>query len=114
MQALTTATIGHAVNRIIKDMIIRYQVMQGRRVSYIPGWDCHGLPIELKVLESLEHGKKAWQLTPVEIRKLARQHAENIITKQMSSFKEWGTMGEWENPYKTMSKFRAYVIWCGC
>ncbi|KAK9374354.1 tRNA synthetases class I-domain-containing protein [Lipomyces chichibuensis] len=94
--------VGHAVNRIIKDMIIRYQVMQGRRVSYIPGWDCHGLPIELKVLESLEHGKKALQLTPVEIRKLARQHAENTITKQMSSFKEWGTMGEWENPYKTM------------
>ncbi|KAK9366662.1 tRNA synthetases class I-domain-containing protein [Lipomyces kononenkoae] len=94
--------IGHAVNRIIKDMILRYQVMQGRRVSFIPGWDCHGLPIELKVLENLE-ASKARQLTPVEIRKLARQHAENTITKQMISFREWGTMGEWHNPYKTMN-----------
>ncbi|KAK9235343.1 tRNA synthetases class I-domain-containing protein [Lipomyces kononenkoae] len=93
--------IGHAVNRIIKDMILRYQVMQGRRVSFIPGWDCHGLPIELKVLENLE-SDKARQLTPVEIRKLARQHADNTIAKHMSAFKEWGTMGEWENPYKTM------------
>ncbi|KAJ8098854.1 tRNA synthetases class I-domain-containing protein [Lipomyces tetrasporus] len=95
--------VGHAVNRIIKDMIIRYQVMQGRRVSYIPGWDCHGLPIELKVLESLEDSTKVQQLTAIEIRKLARQHAENTISKQMRSFKEWGTMGEWESPYKTMN-----------
>lgn len=98
-------------------MIVRYQIMQGRKVSYIPGWDCHGLPIELKVLENVGKGKngkkKVAALTAPEIRALARQHADNFITSQMASFREWATMGEWESPYKTMSKLiRIPMILC--
>ncbi|KAK9449877.1 tRNA synthetases class I-domain-containing protein [Limtongia smithiae] len=98
--------LGHAVNRIVKDMILRYQILRGRRVSFIPGWDCHGLPIELKVLDSVAKGKdgkrKVAAMTATEIRSLARQHADNTITKQMANFREWATLGEWGTPYKTM------------
>ncbi|KAK7203286.1 tRNA synthetases class I-domain-containing protein [Myxozyma melibiosi] len=99
--------LGHSVNRIIKDIILRYQILRGRRVSYIPGWDCHGLPIELKVLEKVGKGKdgkkKVAALTAPEIRALARKHADSFVESQMASFREWATMGEWENPYKTMN-----------
>ncbi|KAK9467054.1 tRNA synthetases class I-domain-containing protein [Lipomyces arxii] len=99
--------LGHSVNRIIKDMIVRYQVMRGRRVSYIPGWDCHGLPIELKVLEQVGKGKggrdRVAKLKPTEVRAMAREHAQSTIANHMRNFREWATMGEWDNPYKTMN-----------
>ncbi|KAK9459436.1 tRNA synthetases class I-domain-containing protein [Lipomyces oligophaga] len=99
--------LGHAVNRIVKDIIIRFKVMEGRRVSYIPGWDCHGLPIELKVLDNVRSSKenkgKQVKLSPIETRTLARKHADSVIQRHMENFRQWGTMGDWDNLYKTMN-----------
>ncbi|KAI0178968.1 isoleucyl-tRNA synthetase [Hypoxylon sp. FL1284] len=90
--------VGHALNKILKDMILRVKVQQGRRVDYVPGWDCHGLPIELKALENSEGAK----LSPVEIRKSARNLASNTVLKQMKSFRSFGVMGDWDRRWTTM------------
>ncbi|ETS81202.1 hypothetical protein PFICI_06204 [Pestalotiopsis fici W106-1] len=92
--------VGHALNKVLKDMILRVKVQQGRRVDYIPGWDCHGLPIELKALGKAEDGGK--HLTPVEIRKSARNLASNTVLKQMKSFRSYGVMGDWDRRWTTM------------
>ncbi|RCH90022.1 hypothetical protein CU098_002672, partial [Rhizopus stolonifer] len=93
---------GHAMNKILKDIINRYKMLQGHKVFYRPGWDCHGLPIELKALEQIRiKGKKS--LTPTEIRKIAREKALLEVDKQMASFKSWGVMGDWNKPYLTLS-----------
>ncbi|KAM7207116.1 isoleucine--tRNA ligase [Rhypophila sp. PSN 637] len=89
---------GHALNKILKDMIVRFKVQQGRRVSYIPGWDCHGLPIELKAVGAAE-GKT---VPPHSIRKAARALASKTVLKQMKSFKTYAVMGDWEGHWKTM------------
>ncbi|KAK9475914.1 tRNA synthetases class I-domain-containing protein [Lipomyces japonicus] len=93
--------LGHAVNKITKDIILRYQILQGRQVSFIPGWDCHGLPIELKVLEKIGK-RKAERLSATELRKLARMHAQATVSKHMKNFREWGTLGDWDQVYLTM------------
>ncbi|KAH7018412.1 tRNA synthetases class I-domain-containing protein [Microdochium trichocladiopsis] len=90
--------VGHALNKILKDMINRVKVQQGRRVNYIPGWDCHGLPIELKALEAAK-GKK---LSRLEIRKAARNLASNTIVKQMKGFQSYGVMADWKRKWTTM------------
>ncbi|KAI1765087.1 isoleucyl-tRNA synthetase [Hypoxylon sp. FL1150] len=90
--------VGHALNKILKDMILRVKVQQGRRVDYIPGWDCHGLPIELKALE----GSQGEKLSPVEVRKSARNLASNTVLKQMKSFRSYGVMGDWDRRWTTM------------
>ncbi|KAI0126614.1 isoleucyl-tRNA synthetase [Xylariales sp. AK1849] len=90
--------VGHALNKILKDMILRVKVQQGRRVDYVPGWDCHGLPIELKALGASD-GKN---LAPIEIRKAARNLASNTVTKQMKSFRSYGVMGDWGRRWTTM------------
>ncbi|KAA8909861.1 tRNA synthetases class I-domain-containing protein [Sphaerosporella brunnea] len=100
--------MGHALNKILKDIVNRVAVLEGKRVVYIPGWDCHGLPIELKALqkasagsvaEAVERGKS---MTPLEIRRQAKQLAEETVQSQMARFKEWAVMGEYEKAYKTM------------
>jgi isoleucyl-tRNA synthetase len=90
--------VGHALNKILKDMILRAKVQRGKRVKYIPGWDCHGLPIELKALSNAKETK----LTPLEIRKAARNLASNTVAKQMKSFRSYGVMGDWEQKWTTM------------
>ncbi|KXJ86791.1 tRNA synthetases class I-domain-containing protein [Microdochium bolleyi] len=90
--------VGHALNKILKDMINRVKVQQGRRIDYIPGWDCHGLPIELKALEAA----KGKNLSRLEIRKAARNLASNTVTKQMKGFRSYGVMADWENRWTTM------------
>ncbi|KAH8682490.1 isoleucyl-tRNA synthetase [Xylariales sp. PMI_506] len=90
--------VGHALNKILKDMILRVKVQQGRRVDYIPGWDCHGLPIELKALG--DSGGK--NLTPIQIRKTARNLASNTVLKQMKTFRSCGVMADWEHRWTTM------------
>eukprot|EP00123_Amoebidium_parasiticum_P016861 comp23613_c0_seq1/m.40171 comp23613_c0_seq1/g.40171 ORF comp23613_c0_seq1/g.40171 comp23613_c0_seq1/m.40171 type:complete len:1003 (-) comp23613_c0_seq1:513-3521(-) len=90
--------VGHALNKVLKDMIVRYKVMRGHRVHYVPGWDCHGLPIEQKVLASVN--RKA--LTPSDIRRRAREFAMRAIDDQRKQFMRWGILGEWGNPYITM------------
>ncbi|KAF2402726.1 isoleucyl-tRNA synthetase [Trichodelitschia bisporula] len=94
--------VGHALNKILKDIICRFQVSQGRRVHYVPGWDCHGLPIEVKALQALKVSHDA--MGPVEIRRAARKLAEKTVEGQKKGFREWAVMGEWDNAYKTMEK----------
>jgi len=94
--------IGHALNKITKDMICRFQVAQGKKVNYIPGWDCHGLPIEIKALQAQ---KKDHAVTDaVSVREAARELATRTVEEQKAGFKDWAVMGDWENAYKTMEK----------
>jgi isoleucyl-tRNA synthetase len=93
--------LGHAVNKILKDIINKYQLLNGRKVRFVPGWDCHGLPIELKVLQSLKPDEKK-NLTPIAIRTKAAQFAKDTIDKQREGFKRYGVWADWEHPYVTL------------
>uniref|UniRef100_A0A8C0IA61 isoleucine--tRNA ligase n=1 Tax=Bubo bubo TaxID=30461 RepID=A0A8C0IA61_BUBBB len=90
--------VGHALNKILKDITNRFYMMRGYKVHYVPGWDCHGLPIELKALSEV---KGAENLSPMEIRQRAREFAEKAIEKQKSAFIRWGVMADWANCYRT-------------
>ena len=92
--------LGHAQNKISKDIINRYWIMQGREVPYVPGWDCHGLPIENKV-ENMVGGDKFRQLPTEKIRELCRKMAVEQVDTQRQGFKRLGVLGEWDNPYLT-------------
>ncbi|CAF93909.1 unnamed protein product, partial [Tetraodon nigroviridis] len=89
--------VGHALNKILKDIRNRFEMLKGRRVHYIPGWDCHGLPIELKALGELTPSS----LTPLQIRQKARAFAEEAITRQKAAFQRWGVMADWDHCYYT-------------
>ncbi|KAF4974158.1 hypothetical protein FZEAL_8923 [Fusarium zealandicum] len=92
--------VGHALNKVLKDMIIRTKVQQGRRVVYRPGWDCHGLPIEMKAL-----GSSATKgLTPVQIRNTARRLASKTVTEQMKGFQALAVMSDWDKRWTTMDR----------
>ncbi|HLP89697.1 MAG TPA: isoleucine--tRNA ligase [Nostocaceae cyanobacterium] len=93
--------IGHALNKILKDIINRYQLLRGRKVRYVPGWDCHGLPIELKVLQNLKAAERQ-NLTPLQLRQKAKEFALNAVDEQRAGFKRFGVWGDWENPYLTL------------
>ncbi|KAB2572323.1 Isoleucine--tRNA ligase [Lasiodiplodia theobromae] len=95
--------IGHALNKVLKDLICRFQVAQGKRVQYIPGWDCHGLPIEVKALQALGNPDRD-NLSPVEVRAAARRLAERTVEEQKEGFRKWAIMGDWDSAYKTMEK----------
>ena len=92
--------IGHALNKILKDIIIRYKSLQGFDTPYIPGWDCHGLPVEHQLFKDLKKTKD--QIDRLEFRKLARAYAEKYVSIQREEFKRLGIMGDWEQPYLTM------------
>ncbi|XP_054651382.1 isoleucine--tRNA ligase, mitochondrial isoform X1 [Dunckerocampus dactyliophorus] len=89
--------VGHALNKILKDIRNRFEMLRGRQVHYIPGWDCHGLPIELKALGELG----AMDLSPLQIRHKARQFAEGAIARQKAAFQRWGVMADWGQCYYT-------------
>lgn len=89
--------VGHALNKILKDIRNRFEMLKGRQVHYIPGWDCHGLPIELKALGEL--GTSG--LSPLQIRQKAREFAEKAITRQKAAFQRWGVMADWDQCYFT-------------
>ncbi|MBI5587636.1 MAG: isoleucine--tRNA ligase [Deltaproteobacteria bacterium] len=93
--------IGHALNKILKDFVVKSRQMMGFSADYVPGWDCHGLPIELQVEKEL--GQKKQELTKGEVRKRCRAYAEKFVNIQREDFKRLGVFGEWENPYLTMS-----------
>ena len=95
--------MGHALNKVLKDVINKYQVLQGRRVRYVPGWDCHGLPIELKVLQSMDMEQRK-ALTPIKLRKKAAAYARKQVDGQMQGFQRWGIWADWEQPYLTLQK----------
>lgn len=90
--------IGHASNKILKDIIIRSKTLAGFDAPYVPGWDCHGLPIELNIEK--QYGKN---LEPRDFRNKCREYAESQIDQQKVDFMRLGVLGEWDNPYKTMN-----------
>jgi isoleucyl-tRNA synthetase len=94
--------IGHALNKILKDIINRYQLLRGRKVRYVPGWDCHGLPIELKVLQNMKAAERQ-NLTALQLRQKAKEFALNAVNEQRDSFKRYGVWGDWEHPYLTLT-----------
>ena len=96
--------IGHALNKILKDVINRSQQMMGKDANYVPGWDCHGLPIEWKIEEQYRaEGKDKDEVPIVEFRKECREFADKWIDIQRDEFKRLGVMGDWEHPYTTMA-----------
>src|SRR4051812_2641748 len=95
--------IGNALNKTLKDIIIRYQSLRGKNAPYVPGWDCHGLPIEFKVSQEL---RKSGDTTvePSAIRKACDAYARKYIDLQRTQFKRLGILGDWDNPYLTLNK----------
>jgi len=96
--------IGHAMNKVLKDVISRSQQMMGKNSHYVPGWDCHGLPIEWKIEEKYRKaGKDKDEVPIVEFRKECREFAAHWVDIQKEEFKRLGVIGDWERPYTTMS-----------
>ena len=101
--------IGHALNKILKDIIIKYRSMKGFYSPYVPGWDCHGLPIELQVDKNL--GKKKEEVDILEKRRHCREYAAQFVDIQRDEFKRLGVLGDWSSPYLTMSyNYEASIV----
>jgi isoleucyl-tRNA synthetase len=101
--------MGTAFNKILKDMIVKSKQMAGFDAPYVPGWDCHGLPIEHKV--DMELGSRKTEMSQVEKRQYCRKYAEKYIDIQRNEFKRLGVLGEWDNPYLTMNyPFEATIV----
>jgi isoleucyl-tRNA synthetase len=97
--------MGTALNKILKDFVVKSQTMLGKRAPFVPGWDCHGLPIEYKVV------KESRALSPLEVRKKSEAFARKFINIQREQFKRLGVFGDWENPYLTMdAKYEAEIL----
>ena len=100
---------GHALNKILKDIILKSKTMSGFDAPYVPGWDCHGLPVELNVEKKA--AKKGITMTPAEFRRECREYAASQIDIQREEFKRLGVLGDWENPYTTMNfNYEANVV----
>lgn len=95
--------LGHALNKILKDIINRYHLSQGKHIYYQPGWDCHGLPIELKALKKLTNDQIE-HISPIKIRNIAGKHAKTAQLRQKNQFEKFGILTDWNNPYITMDK----------
>jgi isoleucyl-tRNA synthetase len=93
--------IGHTLNKVLKDIIVKYRAMTGWQTPYVPGWDCHGLPIELQVEKELGRARKD-ALPTVEVRRRCRAYAEKFVGIQRQEFKRLGVLGDWQRPYLTM------------
>jgi isoleucyl-tRNA synthetase len=93
--------IGHALNKTLKDIVIKYKTMQGYDSPYVPGWDCHGLPIEHQLFKELKIAKH--QISQLEFRKKAHDYAMKHVVNQRKQFKRLGVFGDWDNPYLTLS-----------
>ncbi len=101
--------ISHALNKILKDIINKFHYFDGKSIRYVPGWDCHGLPIEQKVEEKIGSTKKK-ELPKSKLRQLCRDHASRFVDIQRDEFKKLGVIADWENPYLTMDfKFEANI-----
>jgi isoleucyl-tRNA synthetase len=97
--------IGHALNKILKDIVVKYKNMQGFEAPYVPGWDCHGLPIELEVEKQLKKEKKRKDsIPPLEFRKLCEDYANRFIDLQREQFQRIEIFADWKNPYKTLDQ----------
>ena len=101
--------VGHAVNKVLKDIVIKYKTLDGYDVPYVPGWDCHGLPIELNVEKKV--GKPGVKLSAAEFRVKCREYAQRQVDNQREDFKRMGVIGDWDNPYLTMDfKVEADIV----
>lgn len=101
--------MGHALNKVLKDIIVKFKSMQGFNSPYVPGWDCHGLPIELQVDKNL--GQKKDTLGIIEKRKLCKEYAEKFVGIQRDEFKRLGVFGDWMSPYLTMTyEYEASIV----
>src|SRR5918993_1192997 len=101
--------MGHALNKILKDLVVKSHNMLGFDAPYIPGWDCHGLPIELKVDREL--GPKKKQMSTADFRRACRAYAEKYVDIQRRDFKRLGIIGLWDDPYKTMAfRYQAAIV----
>jgi isoleucyl-tRNA synthetase len=97
--------MGTALNKILKDFVVKSQTMLGKRAPFVPGWDCHGLPIEYKVV------KESRELSPLEVRKRCEAFARKFINIQREQFKRLGVFGDWDNPYLTMDpEYEAVIL----
>jgi isoleucyl-tRNA synthetase len=101
--------IGHAVNKILKDVVVKSKLLAGLRSPYVPGWDCHGLPIEVAVEKEI--GKVGQKVDAATFRRKCREYAEKQIDLQRADFKRLGVLGDWDHPYRTMDhRYEADII----
>ncbi len=101
--------VGHAVNKILKDIILKSRTLSGYDAPYVPGWDCHGLPIELNVEKKV--GKPGHKVSAGEFRDKCRAYASSQVDKQKEDFVRMGVVGDWDNPYLTMNfAFEANIV----
>ncbi|GAG83993.1 unnamed protein product, partial [marine sediment metagenome] len=91
--------MGHVINKVLKDIVVKYKTMAGFDAPYVPGWDCHGLPIEAKVISEL--GDKMKGMSKLEIRKKCKKYASKFVQTQSRQFQNLGIFGDFENPYLT-------------
>ncbi len=101
--------LGHALNKCLKDFVVKSKTMAGFNAPYVPGWDCHGLPIEIKVDEQL--GRKKLEMPAIEVRRACRKYAQKYLDLQREQFKRLGVFGRWNHPYSTMEpQYESEVI----
>jgi isoleucyl-tRNA synthetase len=101
--------IGHALNKILKDLVVKTRSMAGFDAPYVPGWDCHGLPIELNVEKEL--GAAAKGRSPAEFRRACREYAARFLDSQRADFQRLGVIGDWDHPYRTMDfSYQAAIV----
>ena len=101
--------LGHALNKCIKDFVVKTKTMDGFDAPYVPGWDCHGLPIEIKVDEQL--GRKKLEMPPIAVRRACREYAQKYVDLQRTQFERIGVFGRWDTPYLTMSNgYEASIV----
>jgi isoleucyl-tRNA synthetase len=93
--------LGHALNKCLKDFVVKSKTMAGFNAPYVPGWDCHGLPIEIKVDEKL--GRKKLEMPPIAVRRACREYAQKYLDLQRAQFQRLGVFGRWSHPYSTMT-----------
>ncbi len=104
--------LGHALNKILKDIIVRFKTMAGFYAPYVPGWDCHGLPIELQLMKELKVTDKN-KVDRADFRRQAQTFAEKFVNIQRDEFKRMGILGDWENPYLTMADdYKKTIVSC--
>jgi isoleucyl-tRNA synthetase len=101
--------LGHALNKILKDIIVKYKAMTGHQTPYIPGWDCHGLPIETQMIKEL--GVKRKTMSPAEFRAKCKEYAVKYVNTQKEEFKTLGVLADWSNPYLTVDhKYESGIV----
>jgi isoleucyl-tRNA synthetase len=101
--------IGHAVNKVLKDIIVKSRTLDGLDAPYVPGWDCHGLPIELQVEK--QKGKPGQRISPAQFRQACREYAARQVDGQRRDFRRLGVLGDWDRPYLTMDyRFEADIV----